>query len=182
MGGITGGVTGLFSKPVEGARKEGLGGLFKGVVKGAAGLVVKPVVGVTEAAINVVQGASNATDDSTVHTHVRLRRALPIHREGGVGMELARIEPYSEEAAKAQKLIIMKDSTYGEERTENQRKYVSHYAYRTAKTMPVTVIFTSRFLFMHAEDGEHARLPWNQVSSTMYFSFWHFCSPIFRGL
>ena len=41
---------------------------------------------------------------------------------------------------------------------------MSHYAYRTAKTVPVTVIFTSRFLFMHAEDGEHARLPWNQVS------------------
>ena len=31
MGGIADGVTGIFSKPVQGAKKEGIGGFFKGV-------------------------------------------------------------------------------------------------------------------------------------------------------
>ena len=92
---IADGVTGVFSKPIKGARKEGLGGFFKGVGQGLAGVVVKPIVGVTSAAVSVVQGASNATDDSEVHTHVRLRRALPIHAyTGGSSAGMAYITPY----------------------------------------------------------------------------------------
>lgn len=54
-GGIRSGVTGIFTAPVSGAKKEGMGGFFKGVGKGLVGAVVKPVVGVTDAAVSVVQ-------------------------------------------------------------------------------------------------------------------------------
>lgn len=54
-GGIASGVSGIFTAPVTGAKREGMGGFFKGVGKGLVGAVVKPVVGVTDAAVSVVQ-------------------------------------------------------------------------------------------------------------------------------
>lgn len=66
VGGLAEGVTGLFTAPAAGARKEGFAGFAKGVGKGLVGLAVKPVVGVGEAAVSVVQTASNATDASKV--------------------------------------------------------------------------------------------------------------------
>ena len=54
-GGITSGVAGIFKAPVSGATQGGVEGFFKGVGKGLAGAVVKPVVGVTDSVISVAQ-------------------------------------------------------------------------------------------------------------------------------
>lgn len=54
-GGIASGVGGIFTAPVKGAKSAGVGGFFKGVGKGLVGAVVKPVVGVSDAAVSVVQ-------------------------------------------------------------------------------------------------------------------------------
>lgn len=54
-GGITSGVSGIFTAPVRGAKKGGVGGFFTGVGKGLVGAVVKPVVGVTDSVISVAQ-------------------------------------------------------------------------------------------------------------------------------
>ena len=42
----------------KGAKKGGVGGFFKGVVKGVIGLVARPVGGVVELASNIFQGIS----------------------------------------------------------------------------------------------------------------------------
>lgn len=42
------GVTGVFTKPISGAREEGTFGFFKGVGKGAVGLVARPTAGVVD--------------------------------------------------------------------------------------------------------------------------------------
>lgn len=42
------GVTGVITKPVSGAKEQGVEGFFKGLGKGAVGLVVKPVAGVVD--------------------------------------------------------------------------------------------------------------------------------------
>jgi vacuolar protein sorting-associated protein 13A/C len=42
------GVTGVFTKPIEGAKSGGVGGFFVGATKGFAGLVAKPVSGVVD--------------------------------------------------------------------------------------------------------------------------------------
>jgi hypothetical protein len=39
------GVSGLWMQPIDGAKKEGTLGLWKGVGKGIGGLVLKPVAG-----------------------------------------------------------------------------------------------------------------------------------------
>ena len=43
---LLGGITGIVTKPVEGAKKGGVGGFFKGMGKGVIGVVAKPVAGV----------------------------------------------------------------------------------------------------------------------------------------
>ena len=42
--GIIKGFTGVVTKPVKGAQKEGFGGFFKGVAQGAVGMIVQPLV------------------------------------------------------------------------------------------------------------------------------------------
>ena len=42
------GVTGVFTKPISGAKSGGVGGFFAGAGKGIVGLVAKPVSGVVD--------------------------------------------------------------------------------------------------------------------------------------
>lgn len=42
------GVTGVFTKPVSGAREQGVEGFFKGLGKGAVGLVTRPAAGIVD--------------------------------------------------------------------------------------------------------------------------------------
>ena len=55
--GLSDGVSGLIKNPLRGAESGGFAGFAKGVGTGMLGLVVKPVVGVTDAATDVLQGA-----------------------------------------------------------------------------------------------------------------------------
>lgn len=57
--GVANGITGVFLKPFEGAKKGGALGLLKGIGKGVAGLIVKPVSGVLDAASSVADGIKN---------------------------------------------------------------------------------------------------------------------------
>lgn len=60
--GFVEGVTGVFSKPIEGAKKEGVGGFAKGVGKGVVGLVTRPVSGVVDFASSSLQAVKRVTD------------------------------------------------------------------------------------------------------------------------
>lgn len=46
--GVVDGVTGVFTKPVRGAKEQGVEGFFKGLGKGAVGLVTRPTAGVID--------------------------------------------------------------------------------------------------------------------------------------
>lgn len=54
--GLSDGVSGLIKNPLKGAERGGFAGFAKGVGTGMLGLVVKPVVGVTDAATDLLQG------------------------------------------------------------------------------------------------------------------------------
>jgi len=54
--GVFSGVTGIVTKPVEGAKKEGAAGFFKGVGKGLIGVVTRPVSGVVDLASSTFEG------------------------------------------------------------------------------------------------------------------------------
>lgn len=58
--GVFSGLAGVIEKPLEGTKKEGLKGFFKGALSGAKGLIVKPVAGVIEGVSKVTEGVSNS--------------------------------------------------------------------------------------------------------------------------
>ncbi|CAN0429757.1 unnamed protein product, partial [Hapterophycus canaliculatus] len=88
------GVSGLIKNPLKGAESGGFAGFAKGVGTGMLGLVVKPVVGVTDAATDLLQGiAGRGGGWEEGVGQVRPRRVL-------YGPERA-LRPYAIEDAKA---------------------------------------------------------------------------------
>jgi len=78
VSGVARGLTGLFSKPLEGAKQKGVEGFVKGLGSGAIGLVVKPVVGITDAVTDAFEHTATDVRQLTgvFAQRVRLPRTL----------------------------------------------------------------------------------------------------------
>ena len=57
--GFESGLTGVITKPVEGAKKKGIKGLLSGAWQGVSGLVIKPVSGTLDLLSKTTQGIQN---------------------------------------------------------------------------------------------------------------------------
>ncbi|XP_057669487.1 intermembrane lipid transfer protein Vps13 isoform X2 [Diorhabda carinulata] len=112
--GVYSGVTGVFTKPVEGAREEGVEGFFKGLGKGAVGLVTRPVAGVVDFAsdsLDVVKRAAEGNEDT-----LRLRAPRFLHSDGLV-------RPYNQHEANGNRYLNhVSKGKYAKTDT-----YVAHY-------------------------------------------------------
>ncbi|XP_006122541.2 intermembrane lipid transfer protein VPS13A isoform X1 [Pelodiscus sinensis] len=64
VSGFVSGITGIVTKPIRGAQKEGAAGFFKGVGKGLVGAVARPTGGIIDMASSTFQGIKRATDSS----------------------------------------------------------------------------------------------------------------------
>ena len=98
VGGVVEGLTGVFRKPLQGARSGGVKGFAKGLGRGLLGAVAKPLVGATEGVSQVLQGVHRGTAEGTaaakrVHERIRERRAAYSTRRV--------LRPYSAEDARA---------------------------------------------------------------------------------
>lgn len=79
--GFLDGVTGIVKAPIRGAEKNGLEGFAKGIGKGLLGLLVKPIIGISDGFGDVMIGVKGSVDSAgsqgTQHySQIRLRRAL----------------------------------------------------------------------------------------------------------
>ncbi|XP_077376530.1 intermembrane lipid transfer protein VPS13C isoform X2 [Festucalex cinctus] len=75
--GVVSGVTGIVTKPVEGAKKEGAAGFFKGIGKGLVGVVARPTGSIVDMASSTFQGiqrVAESTEDVSKLRPVRLIR------------------------------------------------------------------------------------------------------------
>ncbi|KAM3625353.1 uncharacterized protein V6R79_010760 [Siganus canaliculatus] len=79
--GVVGGVTGIVTKPVEGAKKEGAAGFFKGIGKGLVGVVARPTGGIVDMASSTFQGIQRAAESTEEVTKLRPVRLI---REDGI--------------------------------------------------------------------------------------------------
>lgn len=64
VSGFVSGITGIVTKPIKGAQKEGATGFFKGVGKGLVGAVTRPTGGIIDMASSTFQGIKRATETS----------------------------------------------------------------------------------------------------------------------
>lgn len=76
ISGISSGVKGLVSKPIEEAATGGVVGFFRGIGLGMLGAAVKPLVGFAEGVTSIAAGLSNQIDTANQLVHVRPPRAL----------------------------------------------------------------------------------------------------------
>jgi len=103
--GLKSGALGIVEQPSIYASKHGPVGFVKGVGKAIVGAVVKPLVGVGDAAVLVMNHMSDATSKTQIMPKIpkRLRRALPCRSTEKPNCVL--LQPYDERAAKAQKIV-----------------------------------------------------------------------------
>uniref|UniRef100_A0A3Q3JC42 Vacuolar protein sorting 13 homolog A n=1 Tax=Monopterus albus TaxID=43700 RepID=A0A3Q3JC42_MONAL len=87
VSGFVSGITGIVTKPIKGAQKEGAAGFFKGVGKGLVGAVARPTGGIIDMASSTFQGIKRAADSSEDVESLRPPRFI---HEDGV------IRPYKE--------------------------------------------------------------------------------------
>ncbi|XP_068460599.1 intermembrane lipid transfer protein VPS13A isoform X2 [Clinocottus analis] len=87
VSGFVSGITGIVTKPIKGAQKEGAAGFFKGVGKGLVGAVARPTGGIIDMASSTFQGIKRAAETSQDVTSLRPPRFI---HEDGV------IRPYKE--------------------------------------------------------------------------------------
>ncbi|NXY80813.1 VP13C protein, partial [Alcedo cyanopectus] len=74
--GVVGGVTGIITKPVEGAKKEGAAGFFKGIGKGLVGVVARPTGGIVDMASSTFQGIQRVAESTEEVSHLRPPRFI----------------------------------------------------------------------------------------------------------
>jgi len=103
--GLRSGAFGIVDQPTRYASKHGPIGFVKGMAKAVIGAIVKPVVGVGDAAALLMNHMSDATSKTKVLPKVpkRLRRALPSRTAQKPNCVI--LEPYDDRAATAQKIV-----------------------------------------------------------------------------
>lgn len=143
INGVLEGVTGVVSKPIRGAERDGFEGFAKGIGKGLLGLVVKPVIGTTDLLTDTLIGVKGSVDStrpqglSTVQGQIRPRRAL-------YGRDRV-VRPYRIDDATA--ATIQSRSRLGGE------EYLSH-----VDMVSSVALFSYRKLLVLSQDGEELLL------------------------
>lgn len=103
---IIGGVTGVFTKPFEGAKRDGAKGFVKGVGKGVLGLVASPFTAVLRAGHSVTQGITNTAiriKTGKLPQYGRFRHPRYINSRNI-------LEPYDEDFAEVYQILIKVDN------------------------------------------------------------------------
>ncbi|CAH8840542.1 unnamed protein product [Trichobilharzia szidati] len=105
--GVFHGFTGVVTKPVEGAKKEGVEGFFKGFGKGLVGAVTRPVSGVVDFASSSFEGIRRLADTAQEVSRVRPPRYI---RSDGI------IRPYERREADGHLILrhVDKDGNSGQ--------------------------------------------------------------------
>lgn len=113
--GLKSGVHGLWDEPVQSFARQGPAGLVQGVGKALVGAIVKPVIGLGDGAVVVMNHMTEFTNKDGLKPKIpkRLRRALP--RKVAHNKNSVLLVPYDDKAARAQKVITgneTKDDAY----------------------------------------------------------------------
>ncbi|CAH1406539.1 unnamed protein product [Nezara viridula] len=94
--GVIEGVGGVVTKPLSGAKQEGVSGFFKGVGKGMVGLITRPTAGIVDFASGSLGAVRRATEVSSELPRKRIPRYI---RPDGL------IKPYCEQEAEGNKYL-----------------------------------------------------------------------------
>lgn len=136
VSGFVSGITGIVTKPIKGAQKEGATGFFKGVGKGLVGAVARPTGGIIDMASSTFQGIKRATETSD---EVESLRPPRFFNEDGV------IRPYRlRDGTGNQMLQVMENGRFA------KYKYFTHVMINKTDMFMITksgVLFVTKGTF-----------------------------------
>ncbi|XP_016078375.1 PREDICTED: vacuolar protein sorting-associated protein 13A isoform X2 [Miniopterus natalensis] len=136
VSGFVSGITGIVTKPIKGAQKEGASGFFKGVGKGLVGAVARPTGGIIDMASSTFQGIKRATESSD---EVESLRPPRFFNEDGV------IRPYRlRDGTGNQMLQVMENGRFA------KCKYFTHVMINKTDMLMITksgVLFVTKGTF-----------------------------------
>ncbi|XP_010951087.1 intermembrane lipid transfer protein VPS13A isoform X1 [Camelus bactrianus] len=136
VSGFVSGITGIVTKPIKGAQKEGAAGFFKGVGKGIVGAVTRPTGGIIDMASSTFQGIKRATESSD---EVESLRPPRFFNEDGV------IRPYRlRDGTGNQMLQVMENGRFA------KYKYFTHVMINKTDMLMITksgVLFVTKGTF-----------------------------------
>ncbi|GKY92046.1 hypothetical protein MPSEU_000176100 [Mayamaea pseudoterrestris] len=113
--GFVDGVTGVVKAPMRGAEKKGIEGFAKGMGKGLLGLLVKPIIGISDGITDVMIGVKGTVDGGTGPISTQLAQIRP--RRAFYGAEhVMRVYNVADAAAAA---LMMRTRLAGE-------RYLNH--------------------------------------------------------
>ncbi|CAK68476.1 unnamed protein product (macronuclear) [Paramecium tetraurelia] len=101
--GVAGGISGFFSKPIQGAQQNGASGLLKGLWQGTSGLIIKPVTGVLDVISKTSEGVKNQLSSDGQPNNNRIRYMRPFYESDGYYKEYNWIEAECYEVIKGMK-------------------------------------------------------------------------------
>eukprot|EP00066_Takifugu_rubripes_P024587 XP_011613853.1 PREDICTED: vacuolar protein sorting-associated protein 13A [Takifugu rubripes] len=124
VSGFVSGITGIVTKPIKGAQREGAAGFFKGFGKGLVGAVARPTGGIIDMASSTFQGIKRAAETSQDVESLRPPRFI---HEDGV------IRPYKErEGLGSQMLQKIENGRYA------KYKYFAHAKVNESDILMIT--------------------------------------------
>eukprot|EP00536_Pseudo-nitzschia_multiseries_P004057 jgi/Psemu1/323294/estExt_fgenesh1_pg.C_650034 len=145
------GVTGVVKAPIRGAEKRGLEGFAKGLGKGLLGLLVKPIIGITDAATDVMIGVKSTVEYQEVQKkNLALLRNQFRPRRPMYGRDKV-LRPYSMEDAAAATLML-KTRCAGE-------NYLSHLDMKDR----VALLSVKRLIILGPKGEEQLALKYKHV-------------------
>ncbi|KAG5677846.1 hypothetical protein PVAND_007566 [Polypedilum vanderplanki] len=150
--GVVDGVTGVVTKPISGAKTEGVQGFFKGLGKGAVGLVARPATGIVDFASGTFDSVKRATELSDEEKKLRPQRFL--HADGI-------IRPYSRQEAEGYK--IFRDADKGKFASSDQLAYTEIlFEKEVLLVTNYRIIYVRKDLFGWQSDWVYK---WDEISS-----------------
>ena len=81
--GVLGGLTSVFTEPIEGAASEGVSGFFTGLGRGVVGTLTKPAIGVLDLATGAASAVRDSSKSANRSAPSRIRWPRVIHGPGG---------------------------------------------------------------------------------------------------
>ncbi|XP_048586982.1 intermembrane lipid transfer protein VPS13A-like isoform X2 [Nematostella vectensis] len=124
--GVFEGVTGIVTKPVQGAKEQGAAGFFKGLGKGVVGVVARPAGGIVDFASSTFEGIKGSADTATEVKKLRPPRVFYADKV---------MKPYNSYEAAGNAILsgVKKDKSALEE-----DKYYAHSILNIKKALVVT--------------------------------------------
>ena len=152
------GFTGLVTKPIKEARKDGFEGFLRGVGMGIVGVAVKPVLGLTDGITSVASSIQNRVDIPLMtHTIHRPARALEVSSKDSTSLALV---PLNLDAAQAKEFIT--------QRAESHRYQDSFIAYIPLDDEGIqSVILSTLYVFWKRKENLWGRT-WSNISHCVY--------------